>query len=617
MGRGRHLHADELVPARSTCRSWPTRASTSQPGRENLKTFSEARRTCSAASAARSPSRAARPPPTARCGRASCCRARATRPLFEIAAAAARGAAGRRAQRLRRLEPGRPGRHAHRDRAHRPRHERGAARLLALLGTASHAVRRAAVFPAGISYGRSSLDARRPRSTRRAADDDDRGAQHPARRGQRPSHDLQHAGAGRRPQRRRHASARSRCTAASRPSTAAATRASRSRGDVHRRRRRRSRRTDGVSWASAGFVVGQAAHASNGVVARARSRRSTATTLTLTGGTFGAAAYTDADRRRPRPEDGRDADRRRHDRHHRRRRARLAARRLRRHVAGRHSGTAATRASSRSATSARKPFPNEIGNGDAALHLPASPTRTASPATTSSTRTALFAGVAAGALPTVGFTAYGGAGDDTDHRQRTPATTSPAARATTRSAARGSDQIYGDNGVNVDVITRELTIPWVNASVDAEPRRPRAPATTCSTATRRQHGPSTRGEYDDVVFGDYGDVTQDISHATVVGPTTATSGRRRRRERIQTDGPHPRRRAPSASPTAASTRSTANGGDDFVFGGTHGDTIDGATARTSSSATTAAITGIESTSSTGRSRHRPRHARTTTTRSRR
>ena len=50
-----------------------------------------------------------------------------------------------------------------------------------------------------------------------------------------------------------------------------------------------------------------------------------------------------------------------------------------------------------------------------------SPTRSTSPATTSSTRSDLFAdvGCADGAcsLPTVGFTAYGGAGNDLDHRQ--------------------------------------------------------------------------------------------------------------------------------------------------------------------------------------------------------
>ena len=71
-----------------------------------------------------------------------------------------------------------------------------------------------------------------------------------------------------------------------------------------------------------------------------------------------------------------------------------------------------------------------------------------------------------------------------------------------------------------------------------------------------------------------------------------------------------------ASRTAASTRSTANGGDDFLFGGAQGDTIDGGDGQNIVFGDHGAITGIESTIF-----NRPIGpgvtGRTTTTRSRR
>src|SRR6266516_7388110 len=142
---------------------------------------------------------------------------------------------------------------------------------------------------------------------------------------------------------------------------------------------------------------------------------------------------------------------------------------------------------------------------------------------------------------------------------------------------RGSDQIYGDNGVNVDVITRELDIPWVNASVRAV-RDGLAPGNDLLTGDSAGSMAGVAGEYDDVVFGDYGKVTQAIGHAVVgLAPTQPTGGYTRFSappERITTEGLITDAR--SIRFEAGGTDAiNANGGDDFVFGGKQGDTIDG------------------------------------------
>ena len=112
-------------------------------------------------------------------------------------AAAAGEPADRHAQRVRRLQPGAQGRHAHVHRPVRSRHGRPAAALLgwhvrrARDGAGWHQLRRRARR----SRHRGDLD--------RRLDDDDRGAQHPARQGQRPPDGLLDAGPRHRPVDRR------------------------------------------------------------------------------------------------------------------------------------------------------------------------------------------------------------------------------------------------------------------------------------------------------------------------------------------------------------------------------------------------------------------------------
>ena len=80
---------------------------------------------------------------------------------------------------------------------------------------------------------------------------------------------------------------------------------------------------------------------------------------------------------------------------------------------------------------------------------------------------------------------------------------------------RGRDLIYGDSGINIDVITRVLTVPTVNSS-------------TASNADLLLAGhdvllgeglgsaPSTaaaNSDDQDVIFGDHGVIVQDVQDA--------------------------------------------------------------------------------------------------------
>ncbi|MEO6651293.1 MAG: hypothetical protein ABIP17_01380, partial [Ilumatobacteraceae bacterium] len=167
-----------------------------------------------------------------------------------------------------------------------------------------------------------------------------------------------------------------------------------------------------------------------------------------------------------------------------------------------------------------KPFPGEVGNGTSNFFFPI-----ATPYTYAGhdviDASALFAGLADNALPTVGFTAYGGIGDDTIIGSQAADYLVGGSGDDVIHGGRGSDQIYGDNGVNVDVITRELVFPFRNSSV-------RAMRDSLTVGEDVLYGDvpggtaNTTNTYDDVIFGDYGVVTQDVESAIVgsgAGPT--------------------------------------------------------------------------------------------------
>ena len=124
---------------------------------------------------------------------------------------------------------------------------------------------------------------------------------------------------------------------------------------------------------------------------------------------------------------------------------------------------------------------------------------------------ALFAGAASARCPAIGFTAYGGAGDDTIFGSQAADYLAGGSGDDTIIGGRGNDQIYGDNGVNVDVITRDAHDPV------GQRERVARTATTWPPASDLLHGDvaggtaSVAGEYDDVIFGDYGGVIQDVA----------------------------------------------------------------------------------------------------------
>ena len=71
-------------------------------------------------------------------------------------------------------------------------------------------------------------------------------------------------------------------------------------------------------------------------------------------------------------------------------------------------------------------------------------------------------------LPTIGITAYGGPGNDTITGSQTGDILAGGSGNDVISGGRGQNQIYGDSGINVDPITRALTIPTVNTSSYAD-----------------------------------------------------------------------------------------------------------------------------------------------------
>src|SRR5439155_2496699 len=70
----------------------------------------------------------------------------------------------------------------------------------------------------------------------------------------------------------------------------------------------------------------------------------------------------------------------------------------------------------------------------------------------------------AGNLPTVGITAYGGAGDDNIYGTQTGDHLAGGSGNDRIYGGRGVDLIYGDSGFNVNVITRELFVVNNNSS---------------------------------------------------------------------------------------------------------------------------------------------------------
>ena len=126
------------------------------------------------------------------------------------------------------------------------------------------------------------------------------------------------------------------------------------------------------------------------------------------------------------------------------------------------------------------------------------------------------------------------------------------------------------------MITRELSIPAVNSSVRAV-RDDLRPGNDVLWGEGAGSAAGAPGALDDVIFGDYGIVTQDISHASV-GLAAGTGGGYirplARPQRIQTTH---RVQVVETTRFADGGVDTIYGeaGDDFILGGAKGDVIDG------------------------------------------
>ena len=178
----------------------------------------------------------------------------------------------------------------------------------------------------------------------------------------------------------------------------------------------------------------------------------------------------------------------------------------------------------------------------------------------------------AGSLPSIGITAYGGAGDDTIYGSQTGDILAGGSGNDTIAGGRGDDQIYGDSGVNLNVITRLLTIPTANASSYVNRDLMLAGQDLLYGDTPGGTSDRRFSAFDDVIFGDHGVIVEDVAGARdTTKPIPAlpqllqTTLRDRVIQSAQVDN-------------GANDTIYGNGGEDILIGGTGDDAIDGGTA---------------------------------------
>ncbi|HEY5224284.1 MAG TPA: hypothetical protein VIJ18_14705 [Microbacteriaceae bacterium] len=172
-----------------------------------------------------------------------------------------------------------------------------------------------------------------------------------------------------------------------------------------------------------------------------------------------------------------------------------------------------------------KPFPNQVGNGTPQFVFPvANPFRHAGNNVIDAR--ALFAAVPAGQVPSIGLTIYGGSGDDTIYGSQAGDVIAGGSGDNTIYGGRGDNIILGANGLNTNIITRTVTFPTANASVytNADPL-----AAGDNLIYGDVPGATTTdryGDYNNLIFGAMGVVTQDTSEATVgvLGATRTVTG---------------------------------------------------------------------------------------------
>ncbi|MGD8331436.1 MAG: hypothetical protein PVJ49_18535, partial [Acidobacteriota bacterium] len=185
----------------------------------------------------------------------------------------------------------------------------------------------------------------------------------------------------------------------------------------------------------------------------------------------------------------------------------------------------------------------------------------------------LFADLDAADLPTVGFVAYGGEGNDTIYGSQAGDHLAGGSGDDLIYGNRGVDHIYGDSGVNVNILTRALTIATVDHS--PEPTIDNSLQTNGTTIDPYPSpvldemeagrdviygdGPMAvlggpESAYDDVIFGDHGEVVQYVFDPNLPDPLFAPGAL----QKIQTTELN--------TILAINSLELQNGDDDVIFG---------------------------------------------------
>ncbi|MGY3658239.1 hypothetical protein [Bradyrhizobium sp. USDA 376] len=187
----------------------------------------------------------------------------------------------------------------------------------------------------------------------------------------------------------------------------------------------------------------------------------------------------------------------------------------------------------------------------------------------------LFGNIPAGQLPTVGITAYGGKGDDTIIGSQAGDHLAGGSGNDTIIGQRGVDHIYGDSGFNVDVITRVLNVAQTAGNTGTtvldnvtdggnDLIYGDAPGSTATDAF---------GDYDDVIFGDLGDIGQATSGwRDTTKPVSLTP------QRIETTL-LARTIVSQSRQYGGNDTIFGNGGEDILIGGMGNDSLDGENGR--------------------------------------
>ncbi|MFZ1880264.1 MAG: Calx-beta domain-containing protein [Gaiellaceae bacterium] len=201
-----------------------------------------------------------------------------------------------------------------------------------------------------------------------------------------------------------------------------------------------------------------------------------------------------------------------------------------------------------------------------------------------------------GALRPIGLTIYGGAGNDTIIGSQTGDQLAGGSGDDTILGQRGQDHIYGDSGFNVDLITRLLTVAVVGNGPAGYPAAQFKNKDLLAAGNDLLFGEgpgsatyattNTVGNDDDIIFGDLGVVTQDVSGARdVTKPVPATP------QKISTTSLGEQRSVlndksgntpPAAQATLVSigvlnvdSKALSNGGNDWIYGNTDRDLLVG------------------------------------------